>query len=100
MTTKLILQYRSRVGENVRNLRCHPSHDVAARCDQDCKLPAMAGDQLRLVSEQSARGCRSILYTFRGFAGLESFYDYFRVRANAYGTFAWRTSNRFKPHRF
>ena len=31
--TKLKLQYRSRVGENVINLRCHPSHDVAARCD-------------------------------------------------------------------
>ena len=34
VTTKLRLQYRSRVGENFRNLRCHPSHDVAARRDQ------------------------------------------------------------------
>ena len=31
VTTKLRLQYRSRVGENIRNLRCHPSHDVAAQ---------------------------------------------------------------------
>ena len=34
VTTKLRLQYRSRIGGNFRNLRCHPSHDVAARCDQ------------------------------------------------------------------
>ena len=34
VTTKLRLQYRSRIGENFRNLRCHPSHNVAARCDQ------------------------------------------------------------------
>ena len=34
VTTKLRLQYRSRSGGNFRNLRCHPSHDVAARCDQ------------------------------------------------------------------
>ena len=32
------LQYRSRIGENFRNLRCHPSHDVAARCDQGLRL--------------------------------------------------------------
>ena len=34
VTTKLRLQYRSRIGENLINLRCHPSRDVAARCDQ------------------------------------------------------------------
>ena len=34
VTTKLRLPYRSRIGENFRNLRCQPSHDVAARCDQ------------------------------------------------------------------
>ena len=34
VTTKLRLQNRSRIGENFRNLRCRPSHDVAAQCDQ------------------------------------------------------------------
>ena len=39
MTTKLRLQYRSRIRENFRNIRCHPSHDVAARCDQSLAAP-------------------------------------------------------------
>ena len=34
VTTKLRLQYRSRIGGKFINLRCHPSHDIAARCDQ------------------------------------------------------------------
>ena len=34
VTTKLRLQCRSRVGANFRNLRRHPSHDVAGRYDQ------------------------------------------------------------------
>ena len=34
VTTKLRLQFRSRIGESFRIIRCHPSHDVAARCDQ------------------------------------------------------------------
>ena len=37
VTTKLRLQYRSRI-EDFRYLRCHPSHDVAARCDQGFNL--------------------------------------------------------------
>ena len=40
VTTKLRLQYRSRIGEHFRNLRCHPLHDVAARCDQGFNLIA------------------------------------------------------------
>ena len=34
VTTNLRLQYRSRFWDFLRNLRCHPSHDVAARSDQ------------------------------------------------------------------
>ena len=34
VTTKLRLQYRSRIGENIRNAWCYPLHDVAGRCDQ------------------------------------------------------------------
>ena len=34
VTTKLRLQYSNQVGIFFRNLRCRPSHDVAARCDQ------------------------------------------------------------------
>ena len=34
VTAQLRLQYRIRIGENFINLRCHLSHDVAARCDQ------------------------------------------------------------------
>ena len=34
VTTKQRMQYHSRIGEYLRNLRCDPSHDVAARCDQ------------------------------------------------------------------
>ena len=33
VTTKLRFQYRSRVGGG-GDIQCHPSHDVAARCDQ------------------------------------------------------------------
>ena len=29
-----VTQYRSQIGQHFINLRCHPSHDVAARCDQ------------------------------------------------------------------
>ena len=58
---------------------------------EDCpKQPAMVGYQLRLVSEQSPIYDMSLrevadqfpilhVYKFRGFAGLESFYDYFLV---------------------
>ena len=52
----------------------------------------MVGDQLRLISVQSPTNDMSlrevvdpfpIIYKFRGFSGLESFYDYFLVRASA-----------------
>ena len=41
VNTKLRLQYRSLVGGNFINLRCHPSHDVAARCDQGLKMASL-----------------------------------------------------------
>ena len=52
----------------------------------------MVGDQLQLISEQSPTNDMSlrevadpfpVVYKFRGFADLESFYDYFLVRASA-----------------
>ena len=55
------------------------------------KRPAMVGDRLRLVSEQSPTYDTSlrevadlILYKFRGFAGLKSFYDCFHFSSQKY----------------
>ena len=70
------------------------------------KLPAMVGDQLRLISAQSPTNDMRlrqvadpfpIIYKFRGFAGLESFYDYFLVRASALETLPGELPTYFNP---
>ena len=69
----------------------------------------MVGDQLRLISEQSPTHDMSlrevadpfpIIYKFRGFAGLEcleSFCDYFLVRASARETLPGELPTYFNP---